>query len=103
MFVTIPMALTFLLNRTRTGIATSIQTPVSYRHNTSCDSSALTVCRQSDFTTIDILLALTFLPVDHSRVILKVPDENGSDYINASYIEVGTGVFHSRIGTVLYH
>ena len=29
------------------------------------------------------------LLVDHSRVILKAPDENESDYINASYIEVG--------------
>ena len=28
--------------------------------------------------------------VDHSRVILKVPDENGCDYINASYINVST-------------
>ena len=26
--------------------------------------------------------------VDHSRVILKVPDETGCDYINASYINV---------------
>ena len=26
--------------------------------------------------------------VDHARVVLSVPDENGSDYINASYIEV---------------
>ena len=26
--------------------------------------------------------------VDHSRVILKVPDETGYDYINASYINV---------------
>ena len=25
---------------------------------------------------------------DHSRVILSVPDEAGSDYINASYINV---------------
>ena len=46
---------------------------------------------------------LTFLPVDHSRVILKVSDENGSDYINASHIEVCTGVSHGRIGTVVYH
>ena len=44
-----------------------------------------------------------FLPVDHSRVILKVPDENGSDYINASYIEVGTDLSHSKIGTALNH
>ena len=29
MFMTIPTALTFLLNKTRTEIATSIQTPVS--------------------------------------------------------------------------
>ena len=37
-----------------------------------------------------LYLLLTFLfSGDHSRVILKVPDENGSDYINASYIEVG--------------
>ena len=28
--------------------------------------------------------------VDHSRVVLKVPDENGCDYINASYINVST-------------
>ena len=30
--------------------------------------------------------------VDHSRVILKVPDESGCDYINASYINVSTHV-----------
>ena len=60
---------------------------------------------QSDFTIIGILYIsrLTFLPVDHSRVILKVPDKNGSDYINASYIEVGTGVSHSRIDTLVNH
>ena len=29
-----------------------------------------------------------FHTVDHSRVVLSVPDENGSDYINASYIDV---------------
>ena len=106
--MTIPTALTFLLNKTRTGIATSIQTPVSCQAQyiyTSCDSSALTVNMQSDFTIIGILYIsrLTFLPVDHSRVILKVPDENGSDYINASYIEVGTGVSHSKVGTVVNH
>ena len=57
---------------------------------------------QSDYTTVDAFFKYhTFLPVDHSRVILKVPDENGSNYINASYIEVGTGFSHSRIGTVV--
>ena len=25
---------------------------------------------------------------DHSRVVLSVPDEDGSDYINASFIDV---------------
>ena len=30
--------------------------------------------------------------VDHSRVILKVPDETGCDYINASYINVSLSV-----------
>ena len=54
MFVTIPMAPPFLPNKTKTGIATSTQTPVSYRHNTSCDSSTLTVIMQSDVTTMDI-------------------------------------------------
>ena len=32
--------------------------------------------------------SLVFHAVDHSRVVLSVPDENGSDYINASYIDV---------------
>ena len=31
---------------------------------------------------------LHFHSVDHSRVILSIPDERGSDYINASYINV---------------
>ena len=37
-----------------------------------------------------------FLLDDHSRVILKpVPgDRNGSDYINASYIDVSKLLFH---------
>ena len=33
-------------------------------------------------------LLLCFSAVDASRVVLSVPDVNGSDYINASYIDV---------------
>ena len=33
-------------------------------------------------------LICVFHSVDHSRVVLSVPVENGSDYINASYIDV---------------
>ena len=37
---------------------------------------------------IYIRICYVFYIVDHSRVVLSVPDENGSDYINASYIDV---------------
>ena len=32
---------------------------------------------------------------DHSRVVLSVPDEDGSDYINASFIDVSNDVCFS--------
>ena len=32
---------------------------------------------------------------DHSRVVLSVPDEDGSDYINASFIDVRNDVCFS--------
>ena len=34
------------------------------------------------------LVALYAHTVDHSRVVLSIPDGWGSDYINASYINV---------------
>ena len=34
------------------------------------------------------LVALYVHTVDHSRVVLSIPDGWGSDYINASYINV---------------
>ena len=39
-------------------------------------------------TIFRCILYFMFDVVDHSRVILKVPDETGCDYINASYINV---------------
>ena len=47
--------------------------------------------------TCMLIVTISF-PDDHSRVILKVSDEKGSDYINASYIEVGT-IMHSMVFT----
>ena len=35
-----------------------------------------------------LYVILCICAVDHSRVVLSVPDESGSDYINASYIDV---------------
>ena len=39
-------------------------------------------------TIFTCMWSFMFDVVDHSRVILKVPDETGCDYINASYINV---------------
>ena len=36
----------------------------------------------------DVNASLPLYTDDHCRVVLSVPDENGSDYINASYINV---------------
>ena len=44
--------------------------------------------RPSILNSINFLNLLAIHPVDHSRVILRLPDESGSDYINASYIHV---------------
>ena len=78
MFVMIPMAQTVLLKKTEPGIATSTQTHVSL------NSSTIQVISCIVHQVYD-----SIAPVDHSRVILQMPDESGSDYINASYIEVG--------------
>ena len=39
--------------------------------------------------------------VDHSRVVLTVPDGWGSDYINASYINVRPTVDISKLSAML--
>ena len=36
-------------------------------------------------------------PDDHSRVVLSAPDEDGSDYINASYIDVSIFIIYTHI------
>ena len=40
------------------------------------------------YTVADIHAFLPLSTDDHCRVVLSVLDENGSDYINASYINV---------------
>ena len=66
---------------------TTIFTPVSmqYAHRDITGVSHA-LCRMM-FDGVCVLFH--FPPVDHSRVILSVPDGWGSDYINASYINVG--------------
>ena len=55
-----------------------------------------------------VLRLILSIAVDHSRVVLSVPDESGSDYINASYIDVSdhcstlsTGLLFSAISLSL--
>ena len=37
---------------------------------------------------LDLDTSYSLSPDDHSRVVLNVPDSNGNDYINASFINV---------------
>ena len=46
------------------------------------------ICKHKLCIKCVIVSLFHFHSVDHSRVILSVPDERGSDYINASYINV---------------
>ena len=52
-----------------------------------------------DMTTLH---ALPYFSLDdHSRVVLSVPDSNGNDYINASFINV-SGICISRVSACRY-
>ena len=42
----------------------------------------------SKYVTGKVFCSLYAHAVDHSRVVLSIPDRQGSDYINASYINV---------------
>ena len=45
---------------------------------------------------------LSVTPDDHSRVVLSAPDEEGSDYINASYIDVSIFVIDTKFNLCVF-
>ena len=72
---------------------TYFQIPVSAGlekfHCTSINMACVVSCLLTHCLVYCIFLFLYFLFTDdHSRVVLQSPDDDGVDYINASYIEV---------------